>query len=163
LEALASIEHQADLPVAMLEEKLTLDVRTPEAAEVAKAKAYIAEKFPDREPQGWEEVYARATVLLSEMPKQRELRLHAIRVGDLGIGASPCEVYGSTGLAIKLESPFPLQMNISLANGYEGYIAPPSQFQLGGYTTWRNRTTALEKQAEPKIRAAILKMLRELR
>ena len=42
-------------------------------------------------------------------------------------------------------------MNISLANGGEGYIAPPEQHKLGGYTTWRARSSCLEELAEPKI------------
>ncbi len=62
-------------------------------------------------------------------------------------------------------------MNISLANGCEGYLPPPDQFPLGGgtpnakdrvwepYTTWRARTSCLEVQAEPKITAAVLGLL----
>jgi len=50
-------------------------------------------------------------------------------------------------------------MNVSLANGCEGYIPPPEQFELGGYTTWRARTSCLEVQAEAKIRTAVLELL----
>ena len=50
-------------------------------------------------------------------------------------------------------------MNIELGNGCEGYIPPPEQFQYGGYTTWRARTSCLEVEAEPKIRSTILKLL----
>jgi len=44
-----------------------------------------------------------------------------------------------------------MTMNIELANGSEGYIPPPEQHMLGGYTSWPARTAALEFQAEPKI------------
>ena len=50
-------------------------------------------------------------------------------------------------------------MNIGLANGSEGYIPPPEQHKLGGYTTWRARTSCLEVRAEPKIREAVVKLL----
>jgi neutral ceramidase len=93
------------------------------------------------------------------MPATRQLKLQAIRIGDLGIAAIPCEVYGSTGLAIKAASPFGTTMNISLANGAEGYLAPPEQHKLGGYTTWRARTSCLEELAEPKIKAAVVGLL----
>ena len=93
------------------------------------------------------------------MPAKRELKLQAIRIGDLGIAGIPCEVYGSTGLAIKAASPFSTTMNISLANGGEGYLAPPEQHKLGGYTTWRARTSCLEELAEPKIKAVVVGLL----
>ena len=49
------------------------------------------------------------------------------------IAAVPCETFGSTGLAIKKASPFPLTMVIGLANGYHGYLPPPDQFPLGNF------------------------------
>ena len=53
-------------------------------------------------------------------------------------------------------------MNIELANGSEGYIPPPEQHALGGYTTWPARTAGLEVQAEPKIVAAVLQLLEQV-
>ena len=50
-------------------------------------------------------------------------------------------------------------MNVELANGSEGYIPPPEQHTLGGYTTWPARTAGLEVQAEPKIVDTMLKLL----
>jgi hypothetical protein len=88
--------------------------------------------------------------------------LQAVRIGDLGIAAIPNEVYGITGLKIKLQSPLPATFNIELANGSEGYIAPPEQHTLGGYTTWAARTAALEVEAEPKIVEALLQLLEQV-
>ncbi len=62
-----------------------------------------------------------------------EIKLQAIRIGQLGITAMPNEVYGSTGLRIKAESPLKPTFNVSLANGYAGYLPPPDQHKLGGY------------------------------
>ena len=93
---------------------------------------------------------------------QRELKLQAIRIGELGIAAIPNEVFALTGLKIKARSPLPLTMNIELANGSEGYIPPPEQHVLGGYTTWPARTAALEVQAEPKIVEAVLGLLEQV-
>ena len=55
-----------------------------------------------------------------------------------------------------------LTMNIELANGSEGYIPPPEQHKLGGYTTWPARTAGLEVEAEPKILEAVLRLLEEV-
>lgn len=100
--------------------------------------------------------------MMADWPATKELKLQALRVGDLGIGAIPCETYGSTGLAVKKASPFALNMVISLANGQSGYLPPPDQFKLGGYTTWRARTSYLEIGAEPRIAEAVSELLQEV-
>jgi len=158
--ACSKIEYRDRVPLAMAEKLLRLDVRMPSADEVERARQYLAEHVGDRPPKTVTQVYARETVLLSEMPPTRELRLQALRVGDLGVTAIPCEVYGVTGLRLKHRSPFTTTMNISLANGGEGYIPPPDQHLIGGYTTWRARSSCLETSAEPKIVTAVLELLR---
>ena len=160
-EAYRTIKYYDWVPLEMREQRLVLDVRLPTKEEIAKAREFM-KTFADRKPKNWEEVYARETVELDEMGPTRELKLQAIRIGDLGIAAIPCEVYGSTGLSIKAASPLQTTMNISLANGCEGYIAPPEQHKLGGYTTWRARTSCLEELAEPKIKATVVGLLVEV-
>ncbi len=158
--ALKKVEYHDWVPLAMAEELLTLKVRMPTAAEVTEAKEYIAANMKDhKKPRNTTEVYAWETVFLSELPATRELKLQAIRIGDLGITTIPCEVYGSTGLTLKKESPLPANFTIELANGAEGYIAPPEQHKLGGYNTWRARSSCLEEEAEPKIRDVLMKLL----
>jgi hypothetical protein len=85
-----------------------------------------------------------------------------LRIGGFAIATSLCETYGSTGLAIKQRSPFELTMVISLANGCNGYLPPPEQFEFGGYTTWRARSSYLETGAEPQIRQALGTLLDEI-
>jgi hypothetical protein len=97
---------------------------------------------------------------LAAEPK-RELKLQALRIGDVAIAAIPDEVFAITGLKLKLQSPLPNTFNIELANVAEGYIPPPEQHKLGGYTTWAARTAGLEVEAEPKIVATLLKLLEE--
>ncbi len=120
-------------------------------------------QFPQglRKPRNQQEVYALEQIYLHLQP-ERELKLQVIRIGQLGIAAIPCEVFGITGLKLKAQSPLVPLMNIELANGAEGYIPPPEQHLLGGYTTWPARTAALEVQAEPKIVQTLLEMLEQL-
>jgi neutral ceramidase len=160
-EAYKSIKYYDWAPIVMEERLLTLGVRMPSAVEVAEAKEF-AKTFADRKPKTVEEVYARETIILSEMPSMRELKLQAIRIGDLGIAAIPNEVYGSTGLAVKRDSPLKTTFTIELANGCEGYLLPPDLLALGGYTAWRARTACLEPEAEPKIRKMIDELLEEV-
>src|SRR5205807_7469925 len=93
---------------------------------------------------------------------ERELKLQALKIGDLGIGAVPDEVFALTGLKIKARSPLRSTFTIELANGSEGYIPPPEQHGLGGYTTWPARTAALEVEAEPRIVETVIGLLEKV-
>ncbi len=157
-EAYQNIAYFDWVPIVMSERMLTLQVRLPNREEVRAASEFLRDKDLDP-PRSVEEVYARETMILDASPAERHLKLQAIRLGELAITAMPNEAYGTTGLAIKRDSPLQPTLNISMANGYFGYIPPPDQFPLGGYTTWRARSSCLEVQAEPKIRAALLQLL----
>jgi hypothetical protein len=160
-EAYRSIANYRErVPLGMQEATLTLGRRVPNGERLAWARGIVA-KMGDRVPQNLPEVYAKEAIYLHEDPR-RELKLQAIRIGELGITAIPDEVYGLTGLKIKARSPFAVTMNIGLANGSEGYIPPPEQHVLGGYTTWPARTAALEVQAEPRIVNAVLGLLEQV-
>ncbi len=160
-EAYQRIEYSAWTPIAMAQKVLTLKVRRPSEEEVDKANELLAQ-LGERLPGSIPEVYARETKIMAEWPATCQVKLQAIRIGSLGIVAVPCEVYGSTGLAIKKESPLSTTFTIELANGYNGYLPPPDQFALGGYTTWRARSSYLETGAEPKIRDAVLELLQQV-
>jgi Concanavalin A-like lectin/glucanases superfamily len=133
----------------------------PDEKRLAWARSVIAQMKGRDLPRSLPEVYAKEAISLHNEPR-RELKLQAIRVGDLGITAIPNEVYAITGLKLKAQSPFATTMNIELANGSEGYIPTPEQHALGGYTTWPARTAGLEVQAEPKIVAVVLGLLEQV-
>ncbi len=158
--AYETIKYHDWVPVAMAERKLTLRRRVPDEERLAWARK-IAAEMKGHIPQNRPEVYALEQIYLRENPV-RELKLQAIRVGDLGITAIPCEVYGITGLKIKAQSPLQPTMNFELANGSEGYIPPPEQHTLGGYTTWPARSAGLEVEAEPRIVETVLELLEEV-
>src|SRR5947199_6681965 len=145
-------------PILMEESLLECGVRMPTAEEVTQAKEFMI-SFEGKKPKNVPEVYARETVILSQMPLTRELKIQALRIGGLGIGTIPNETYGSTGLYIKEHSPLKDTFVVELANGCEGYIPPPELHSLGGYTCWRARTACLEPEAERKIRGRVLELL----
>ncbi|HSW46117.1 MAG TPA: LamG-like jellyroll fold domain-containing protein [Phycisphaerae bacterium] len=160
-EACRKVEYHDWVPLVMREKTLTLRIRPISDEDLAWARA-TSDTFKDRSPQTLPEVYAREQVLMSQMPSTRELILQALNIGGLGIVAIPCEVFGITGLKIKAGSPLKPTFTIELANGYDGYIPPPEQHPLGGYTTWRARSSCLEVEAEPKIVAAVIELLEEV-
>ncbi len=160
MEAYAKIQHQKLAPIAMVEKLLTLNYRMPSEKRLAWARP-IAAKIVNDVPKDKQEVYAREAIILHERQKT-EIKLQAIRIGDLAIATLPNEVYAITGLKLKAQSPLPTTINIELANGGEGYIPPPEQHALGGYTTWPARTAGLEVQAEPKMVETLLDALEEI-
>ena len=111
----------------------------------------ILEKAKGRELKGSEEVYARETTLIAKYPDRVELQLQAIRIGEFAIAALPCEVFTEIGLAIKKNSPFKPTCVVSLANGYNGYLPTPAQHALGGYETWRARSSYLDVDSSVEI------------
>ncbi|WZO96646.1 neutral/alkaline non-lysosomal ceramidase N-terminal domain-containing protein [Isosphaeraceae bacterium EP7] len=161
LEAYQTIEYHDWVPLVARETILTIPLRLAGADEVARAKAVLA-PIKGRSLQGWEEIYARETVLLSVGPKEARVKLQAMRIGTMGLAAIPNEVYCQTGLAIKEGSPLKPTFINELANGYHGYLTPPDQHKLGGYTAWRARSSCLEVGAEPKVRRAVLDLLKSV-
>jgi hypothetical protein len=162
LQALQGATYLDDPPLAIVERRVVFKVRLPTTEQVTEAREYLAANVGNRPTRTWEENYARETTLMTDWPAIKEIKLQAIRIGNFGIAGIPCEVYGSTGLAIKRASPFPLTMVISLANGAHGYLPPPDQFALGGYTTWRARSSYLEVGAEPRIAEEVIGLLKQV-
>lgn len=160
VDAYADIVFHSWVPLAMCTRTLRLSTRQPDAKRLAWAQDLVAKKG-DRLSKTEPEVYACEQLWLKENP-MRDVTLQAVRVGDFGIAIWPCEVFALSGLQVKAQSPFPLTMNIELANGCEGYIPPPELHPLGGYNTWPSRTAGLETNAAPKVVEALTEMLEKV-
>ncbi len=158
--AIRGLQYHDAVPLRAAVRKLPLSYRVPDEPRLERARRIVAE-LGGRLPQTLPEIYAWESIYLHERPRT-ELLLQALRIGDLGIAALPNEVYALTGLKLKAQSPLQPLINIELANGAEGYIPPPEQHALGGYTTWAARTAGLEVQAEPRIVATLLELLEEV-
>jgi hypothetical protein len=161
VKALASAEYRSDVRLEVANRRLSLPVRKPTPQELERAKG-ILEKAQGRALKGAEEVYARETVLIAQYPDAVELQLQVVRVGDLAIAAIPCEVFVEIGLAIKKSSPFRPTCVVSLANGYNGYLPTPEHHALGGYETWRARSSYLGEKSSVEIERVIGELLGEI-
>ena len=157
--ALEQVQYRDSVPLAIVEKRLQLRYRVPDKKRLEWAGP-IAAHIENDLAKSQREVYAKEALILHERQKT-ELKLQAIRIGELTIATLPNEVYALTGLKLKAQSPFASHFNTELANGAEGYIPPPEQHVLGGYTTWPARTAGLEVQAETKIVSTLLGMLEE--
>ena len=149
------------VPLGVAEAMLEFAVRKPGAAEVAAAKEKL-ERAPQGPLQLVEDIYARETLQLADWPARFSTIVQALRVGDLGICALPGEPFAQTGLNIKAKSPFKNTMMIGMANDYAGYLPTEEQHALGGYETWRAKSSFLEITAATKIEAKALELLKQL-
>lgn len=160
--AYQNIKYQDWISLSSVQKEITLGVRLPDKKEIERAKEIIANaKLPIMDSR--EEIYARETVLLKDYPKQVPLILQAFRLGDLAITAMPCEVFVEIGLEIKEKSPFKPTFTTSLANGYNGYLPTPEHHKLGGYETWRARSSYLEVDASNKVTEKVFELLNKLK
>lgn len=141
--------------------ELNLRVRLPSTEDLDRARRILSRAAgPNMRTR--EEIYARETLFLSEYPERVPVTLQALRIDDLIIGAIPCEVFVEIGLELKQKSPFAHTFITSLANGYNGYLPTPEHHKLGGYETWRARSSYLEAGASPKIIKALLELFQSL-
>ena len=58
----------------------------------------------NNKPKAQPDIYAREAIFIHDDPV-RELKLKAIRIGDVAITAMPNEVYALTGVKLKLPPP----------------------------------------------------------
>lgn len=156
-----SIEFREWIPLAGAQEQITLEVRKPAAAELERARSIMRQARTAPRMQTLEEIYARESVLLAGYPDRVPLTIQALRIGDLRICAIPCEVFVEIGLDLKKR--FEPAFTISLANGYNGYLPTVEHHRLGGYETWRARSSYLEIEAAPKIVGTLERLLEKLR
>ncbi|MCX8037774.1 MAG: hypothetical protein N3D11_12155 [Candidatus Sumerlaeia bacterium] len=162
LRVLRTIQFQDTVPLDARMSRIDLRVRKPAANDVNEAGA-ILEQAKGRELRGLREVYARETVLLAQYPDTMQVPVQALRIGDLGIVALPVEAFVELGLDIKKQSPFPTTFVVELCNGYFGYVPTVEGHELGGYETWRARSSYLEVNAAPALAAAALELLKGLK
>ncbi len=165
LTAYKKIEWRDWVELKSAQKELSLGVRKAKPDELVRAKEIVAKaKKQNGQYNGWSpEVYAREAVLLDEFPDKVPVLIQTFRIGDLGIAQIPCEVFAEIGLEIKKQSPFKPSFTIELANGYNGYLPTPAQHKLGGYETWRARSSYLEVEASEKIFATVMELFAQMK
>ncbi len=158
---LKSVKHQDWVPLAVAQKEITLGLRIPTKDEVEKAREMTKQSklFPRMETM--EQVYARETLLLADFPKEVSAPLQVLKIGDLRVSAIPAEVFVEIGLELKKRHA--QTFTVSLANAYHGYLPTPEQHKLGGYETWRARSSCLEVDASTKIVVGLEELFERLK
>ena len=164
MRAWEKLSWQSSAPLASRERDLSLAVRKATPAELERARNVLATTPRDKDGQFSDRkaIYAREATLLDAFPAKMPVKLQAHRVGALTIAAIPCEVFVEIGLDLKKSKPLEQHFTISLANGYNGYLPTPEHHRLGGYETWRARSSYLETDASTLITKELKEMLAEI-
>ena len=159
--AVKAVKHADRVALGVAQKEIVLGLRLPTKDEVEKAREVMkaSKLFPRMETM--EQVYARETVLLADFPAQVSAPLQVMKIGDLRVSAIPAEVFVEIGLELKKRhSP---TFTVSLANAYHGYLPTPEHHALGGYETWRARSSCLEVDASTKILAGLEELFAQLK
>ncbi|WP_312134973.1 hypothetical protein [Sphingobacterium sp.] len=158
-----SWETEADLEVLYQEISLNKRLISPdllkESYAILAKTDYEAVAYTDKDL--YEKVYAREQVLLESIPQQIFFPVQCFRIGKVLLGGLGGEFFSASGKALKQESDF--YFSICLANDYVGYVPPANEFINGGYETWRCRSSFLEENAEEKVIACMLSMIKKLK
>lgn len=156
------IQYHDWVPLARQHKEISVGVRKPNQKDLERARQIMqAAEGPNMKTM--EEIYARESILMSDFPDEKPIILQAFSIGDLAIAAIPAEVFVEIGLELKDKSPFSTTFTISLANGYNGYLPTPEHHRLGGYETWRARSSYMEENASTKITQTLMELLHALR
>lgn len=164
LRAYGNLRWHSTASLVSAERDLTLGVRKADATELERARK-IVETYPrDKDGQFSDRkaIYALESLALDKYPDRVPVKLQAHRIGPLTIAAIPCEVFVEIGLDLKAAKPLQDHFTISLANGYNGYLPTPEHHQLGGYETWRARSSYLEVDASVAIAKHLKEMLKDV-
>ena len=157
------IEYRESVELGAAMEELELGVRLPTAEDVAAARQVLGGGPPGNHYKDLSQIYARETLIMAEtFPKTVKTFVQALRIGSLAIATFPGEAFVELGLEIKAKSPFRPTVLIELANDCRGYIPTVEAHALGGYETWRAKTSYLERQAAPALVASALRQLNKL-
>ncbi len=158
------IEYNDWVPLGALEQEITLATRKPDEADIQYAKDVLERHAVKKIPRlaTREEIYAGETMDMTLYPPLVDLKLQAFRIGDLSVAAIPCETFVEIGLELRLNSPFKDHFTISLANGYNGYLPTRKHHELGGYETWRAKSSYLGVDSAHKVVATLTDLMDKL-
>jgi hypothetical protein len=162
LRLLRDMEYRNDVPLGGAWQEVELAVRKPSRAEVD-AAVRIVGSSPANEYKERPMIYARETMFLDRFPERVRVPVQGLRIGDTGIGAFPGETFVEWGLQVKRESKYQRTLTVSIANDACGYIPTVEAFDVGGYETWRAKSSYLEREAGSKIAAGVGRVLESAR
>lgn len=171
--AAAAVESPLQLlaegPVTVCESVLSAGLRKPTREMVNWAWEHIhslggeyAARTPDT-PEYFETFFAIQTfTLMLDKRQEAEIYLQLLRIGDLEVFGTPCQLFVEFGRAMKEGSAAPFSMVSAFANDYLGYVPTPECMTEGVYEARLAPTSCLASDTGGRIVEAMLEMSRQL-
>lgn len=159
---LQSLKPMAEARLKASMTELELGTRRPSAEELAAAVKLTGDP-PSNDYRERAQIYARETYYVAKFPLKVRAPVQALRLGDAAIAAFPGEAFVEFGLRVRGSSPFATTLAVGLANDASGYIPTAESFELGGYETWRAKSSYLEAGAGDRMSGSLVEQLGRLR
>ena len=154
-----------DAPLRHRHEDLAMTVRLPTPERVEWAKKTLSRVGSSNDPSRWDRMLAHGVSLLQDQFGENPVDtvpVHAVRIGDVALATTPCELYCQFGLDIKRRSSAPLTAVCSVADGYHGYCPTAYGVIGGGYSGEPIHWCRLELLAGYKLVDLAARLLHEL-
>ena len=147
-------------------ENLEVPVRAPDPDKVEADLALLEQGRKDKDSVArWPLLFAfgrsRLVEFYAEHPMDT-LRIHAARIGELGLATNPCELYGQFMMDVRRRSPAAMTMFSDCSDGYNGYC-PTTYGVIGeGYSGEAIMWTRLSPDAGYRLADTAAKLLHSL-
>ncbi|MBR4863970.1 MAG: hypothetical protein IKU07_05280 [Oscillospiraceae bacterium] len=113
-------------------------------------------------PHGIHSPYHAGGILTkAKLGQSSPVTMGACRVGDLGIGVFPCEMFDTNGIYVRENSGYPMTLIFSCANGRQSYFPSKAAFAHGCYEADMCKYAPGIGEATAELGVAMLKKLRE--
>lgn len=110
---------------------------------------------------GFASVYEVSAVLSrAKADDTNSMIIKVLAVGDVSFIFAPYEMFGTQGMAIKENSPYPMTFVITCAEGAEGYLPSVKGWEIGSY---ESHVTKFERGSAEKLAEEFVSMLQELK
>ena len=110
---------------------------------------------------GFSSVYEVSAIINnSKAPDTNSMQLRTLAVGDVSFIFAPYEMFGSEGMYIKENSPYPMTFVITCAQGAEGYLPSELGWKISSY---ESHVTKYERGTAEKVAAEFVSTLEELK
>ncbi len=162
LHKLGDLEWNENPNLNVAYKELKLKIRKPTKEELEKAKELFSKHSFNNlrvDDHGMGMVYAREQILLNEYPDTHTAAIQAVKIGGQIFGAMGGELFTETGHWLKNQIKNANYFTICLANTYDGYVPPAKELEMGGYETWRARSSFLGSEAEEVLKTTMVSLV----
>ncbi len=168
LQVYDKVEYNDVEDVKIVNETFNVELNVPEKKDLP-----LAHKYAELHAQGRDDLIpykamelttvvaeAMRMVALENSPKETEMTMTGLRIGNIAMVGIPGEPFTEIGVKIKELGGYDLLMPCALTNGYEGYFPSKEAYMEGGYEARTSRFKPTVFDAILNVADTVLKKLK---